>query len=211
MALEDQIRALNWKSNYEKLTNTALSGKRYTADFGQQYWSFEIETPPLTRTDFQNNFAVLFNDIDNTAVINVKPSLLHDAGGRVGYTDPSSIGPSVLESPLASRGASQIYFELFDTTTDGMALTFGDFIQFANHDKIYMISENASLDSGDWGGAPTTAGPFLISPALMKATTTGNVRVNDLSVKVVGIGPTNEFRTNEDGVYVFSKEVREVY
>jgi len=37
------------------------------------------------------------------------------------------------------------------------------------------------------------------------------VRVNDLSVKVVGIGPTNEFRTNEDGVYVFSKEVREVY
>jgi hypothetical protein len=120
----------------------------------------------------------------------------------------------VLESAGQSRGGRSISFELYDNTTAGMQLTFGDFIQFDNHDKIYMIVGNTSIDPNDYGGAPTQADPILITPELIKSTSSfppKPVKINDLSVKVVALGSTNEFKTDQDGYFIFSKEVREVY
>ena len=211
MALETQLRALDWKSNNELIINTAISGKRYKASFGHQYWSFKIQTPPLTREDYQNNFAVLFNNIDDTAVIDVKPGVLHDAKGRVSTTT-SPAGAGLLETSSRSRGSSSIFIELLDYSTAGMHLTFGDFFQYTDHKKIYMINTNdASLDPDDWGGAPTTAGDYGIFPDLIKDVSTQNIKFNDLSVQVTALGETSEVKTDRDGYFVYEREVREVY
>lgn len=212
MALEDQIRTLNWQSNYDTIQNTSINGKNYITNYGHQYWSFKIQTPPLTRADFQNNFLVLFNDIDGGAKINVKPPILNDAEGRPGYTDPSTLGPTVLVGNGAGGGGplvTTIYVDLFDETTAGMQLTFGDFVQFANHDKVYMVNGNYTLDPDEWGGAPTY-GEFTITPALIKRVQNQYIKINDIALTVVGIGDTVEYRTDRNGYYIFEKEVREI-
>jgi len=212
MALEDQIRTLNWRSNWNNIVNTSINGKTYVADYGGHYWSFTIETPPITRADFQNNFFVLFNDIDSTARIQIKPPVINDAEGRPGYTDPSTIGPTVLTGSGAGGGIpypTLVYVDLIDETTAGMQLTNGDFVQFANHGKVYMVNGNHSLDPDDWGGAPTQ-GEITVTPGLIKTVSNQDMKINDIALNVIGIGDTIEYKTNRDGYFVFSKEVREV-
>ena len=211
MALENRIRAINWRSNVEIIKNVALSGKKYTADFGHQYWSFTIQTPPLTRAQFQDDFAVLFNDTENGATLDIKPGIFHDANGSVDTTTSPS-GAGVLETASRSKGASVIDFELVNTSTAGMSLSFGDFFQFTDHKKIYMINtDDASLDPANFGGAPCTTAQYSFFPSVIKKTSTQNVKFNDLSVQVIALGETNSFSTNQDGLFVFEKEVREVY
>lgn len=209
MALEDRIQTLNWKSNFETIQNTSLNGKNYITDYGHQFWSFTIQTVPLTREQFQSEFAILFNDIDGGAKINVKPPILNDAEGRVGFTDPSSLGAltaSSAKSPLTTT----IGVDLVTSATAGMQLTFGDFVQFATHNKIYMINGNHSLDPDDYGGAPTE-GSFDITPPLISSISSGtNINFNNLAVTVIGVGETSEYSTDQDGYFVFEKEVREV-
>ena len=211
MALENRITAINWQSNVETIKNTALSGKRYVADFGHQYWSFTIQTPPLTREQFQDDFAVLFNNTESATTLDIKPGIFHDANGSVDTTTSPS-GAGVLESAARSKGANVIDFELTDTSTAGMSLSFGDFFQFADHKKIYMINtDDASLDPANFGGAPCTTAQYSFFPRLIKQTSTGNVKFNDLSVQVIALGETNSFSTNQNGLFVFEKEVREVF
>ncbi|MEK9696190.1 MAG: hypothetical protein VW270_10510 [Candidatus Poseidoniales archaeon] len=210
MALEDQIRTLDWKSNFEESTNVALSGKRHKAFFGNHYWSFRLQTPPLTREDFQNNFAVLFNEIDTTATIQIKPGILHDGKGGASATNPTS-GTYTISS--TTRGQDSVFIDLDDATGAGMRATFGDFFQLGTHDKLYMIRDhNVSLDPTDYGGAPVSTDRVYIHPPQIQGSASNtSIKFNDLSVKVVGIGDTNEFKTNRDGYFVFEKEVREVY
>jgi hypothetical protein len=211
MALEDRIQTLNWKSNFETIQNTSINGKNYITDYGHQFWSFTIQTVPLTREQFQTDFAVLFNDIDGGAKINIKAPKLNDAEGRVGFTDPSTLGTQTGSGvggggPLTTR----IEIDLLDNSTAGMSLTFGDFVQFGNHNKIYMVNGNASLDPDDYGGAPV-AGEFSITPPLIKQVSgANNIYFNNLEVTVIGIGETSEYATDQDGYFIFEKEVREV-
>ena len=212
MALEDQIRTLNWQSNYDTIQNTSINGKNWITNYGHQYWSFKIQTPALTREDFQNNFFVLFNDIDGGAKINVKPPIIKDAAGRLGYTDPSTVGPFVLTGSGAGGGGplvNTIYVDLIDDTTAGMELTYGDFVQFANHNKVYRITGNHSLDPDEWGGAPTQ-GEIIITPKLIKRVSNQYIKINDIALTVLGIGDTIEYKTDRNGYYIFEKEVREV-
>lgn len=210
MALENQIRTLNWKSNIDQITNVALSGKRHKAYFGNQYWSFTLQTPPLSREDFQNNFAVLFNDIDETAIIEVKPSILHDGKGRVSATVKTAGTFSIAST---SRGQDSIFINLDDTSGAGMLLTHGDFFQLGTHKKLYMITDNdVPLDPAIYGGAPASTDRIMHFPKQIQAS--GNntsIKFSDLTVQVVGIGDTNEVETDVDGIFVFEKEVREVY
>tara|TARA_S200002703_G_scaffold7935_1_gene8168 strand:+ start:14913 stop:15548 length:636 start_codon:yes stop_codon:yes gene_type:complete len=210
MALEDQIRTLNWKSNWNNEVNTSINGKTYVADFGNHYWSFTIETPPITRADFQNNFFVLFNDIDSTARIQIKAPVINDAEGRPGSTDPSGVGPTqLIGTGFAGAYPTDVTVDLLDDTTVGMELTNGDFVQFANHGKVYMVNGNHSIDPNDYGGSPTQ-GQITVTPPLIKTVSNQDMKINDISVNVVAIGDTVEYQTDVDGLFVFSKEVREV-
>ena len=47
------VRAVNFKDNAPNLVTTSLSGRRQTKSQGQQYFSFTIQTPPLTSTDLK--------------------------------------------------------------------------------------------------------------------------------------------------------------
>ncbi len=210
MALENRIRAINWRSNVETIKNVALSGKRYTADFGHQFWSFTIQTPPLTRTQFQDDFAVLFNDTETGATIDVKPGILHDGKGRVSATVQTSGTFSIAQ--VAAMG-DNIQINLDDTSGAGMLLTYGDFLQFGTHKKIYMINDNnVPLDPAVYGGAPTgTDRVYIFPPFIEPIANNTSVKFNDLSVQVIAIGETNSFSTNQDGLFVFEKEVREVF
>ena len=114
-----------------------------------------------------------------------------------------SIGFYSLYLCLAYKGKAKLTYACW---------IFGDFFQYTDHKKIYMINTNdASLDPDDWGGAPTTAGDYLIFPSLIKNVSTQNIKFNDLSVQVVAIGETTEVDTDRDGYFVYEREVREVY
>jgi hypothetical protein len=184
------------KNNTPTATSIALSGRRQSRQLAAQYWTIDAEFAPLTRSRAAQIMAFLNlqnNSLDSFNVIIPQYSW---SDGDIKYitTYPS---PTLSVSASAAIGATAISID-FDTITSSditaaggsASTTFraGDFIKFNNHNKVYQLTADVSIDGSG-------AGTMTIFPGLFSAITTStDVLYNSVPFTVFNTEQSQEYQ-----------------
>ncbi len=172
----------------------AISGRRQSRQIAGQRWALSAKFPPMTRAEFAPIFAFIVKQRGAFETFTVQPPTLKDAQGSGAGT------------PLVN-GASQTGRSV---VTDGWSagatvLKAGDFLKFAGHSKIYMLTADATSDGG--GNVTLAIEPGLIeSPAENEAITTSGV-----AFTVALKGEVQEFALGTSGLYAYELDMEEAF
>ena len=187
------FRTLNFNDNRPNLVNQTLSGKKQVRQIGAQYFSFTVAMPPLKQEKAQEIFAFLQKQKGSYENFTIQAPL-DNLGASKSETD-------ILVAGAHTAGDNTIALDGFSQTTG--ALKAGDLIKFANHTKVYMVSEDANAS----GGAVTVT----ISPNLVASLADNEaVTVNKPSFTVYLENNEIMYSTDTRGFYSISFDVREV-
>ena len=186
----------NFSSNRPNSTSYTLSGKRSVKQFAAQYFTFSVQMPPMNQADFMEFYSFLVKQKGSFDTFTFQYPL-ENQGVDKGQTDIAVNGS-------ASAGATQVPMDGFSTSTNDV-LKAGDLIKFANHDKIYMITDDENANSSGEVAAVD------IEPPLQAAVVNDEaVTVNQPSFTVALVQDDVLYSTDAAGFFTLSFDVREV-
>ena len=186
----------NFSSNRPNSTAYTLSGKRSVKQFAAQYFSFSVQMPPMNQADFMEFYSFLVKQKGSFDTFTFQYPL-ENQGVDKGQTDIAVNGS-------ASAGATQVPMDGFSTSTNDV-LKAGDLIKFANHNKIYMITDDENANSSGEVAAVD------IEPPLQAAVVNNEaVTVNQPSFTVALEQDDVLYSTDAAGFFTLSFDVREV-
>lgn len=186
----------NFSSNRPNSTAYTLSGKRSVKQFAAQYFTFSVQMPPMNQADFMEFYSFLVKQKGSFDTFTFQYPL-ENQGVDKGQTDIAVNGS-------ASAGATQVPMDGFSTSTNDV-LKAGDLIKFANHDKIYMITDDENANSSGEVAAVD------IEPPLQAAVVNNEaVTVNQPSFTVALMQDDVLYSTDAAGFFTLSFDVREV-
>lgn len=143
------------------LSTESFSGKFRRVSIGTQYYSFGVQFPNVTAREFGPVAAFIaaqrgsFNDFDI-----ILPEISFSKGQNFEFIGAPQV---FLGGGSLPAGTTAIPVNALDS---GQARTevmrAGDFIRFANHTKVYMLTAN--VDSNNAGEATMSITPGLIEP-----------------------------------------------
>lgn len=126
-----EFRSIGFSSEQKTITSTTDSGKMFAVQVDGQRFKFSASYPPMNRSDFAPVLAFVMKQRSQKETFQIALPDLKNAKGDVSGT--------VLVNGAHSAG---------DTTidVDGMTGTLkaGDFVKFAGHSKVYMITADRS-------------------------------------------------------------------
>lgn len=204
-AVPNNVRVLEFRNNANTVLNKSISGKQYVADFGNNFWSFTLETPLMESYDLYDVYGSFFLQTSST-VSNVMLPALNDAAGSVAG---ASTLPVATSATLNKVGSNQV-------TVTGASITgtlnAGDLIKFDNHNKVYMITESVTFDGST---NPTiTFTPRLTNGVAATDSTDGSSAVqisyDNVSMKVIPERDSHEIQYDVNGYAKFKQSFREV-
>lgn len=189
-------RVLNFSSNRPNSTAYTLSGKRSVKQFAAQYFSFSVQLPAMSQSDFMPYYSFLIKQKGSFDTFTFQYPL-ENQGSDKGQTDIAVNG-------TAAVGASQVPLDGFTNSTNGV-LKAGDLIKFANHNKVYMVTADENSDgSGEIAAVD-------IEPPLQAALVNNEaVTVNQPSFTVALVQDDVLYATDASGFFTLSFDVREV-
>ena len=186
----------NFSSNRPNSTAYTLSGKRSVKQFAAQYFTFSVQMPPMNQADFMEFYSFLVKQKGSFDTFTFQYPL-ENQGVDKGQTDIAVNGS-------ASAGATQVPMDGFSTSTNDV-LKAGDLIKFANHNKIYMITDDENANSSGEVAAVD------IEPPLQAAVVNNEaVTVNQPSFTVALVQDDVLYSTDAAGFFTLSFDVREV-
>ena len=171
----------------------SISGRRQARQTHGQYFKMTASFPPMTRAEFAPINAFITKQRGQYESFQVVPPVLN-----AGLGSPAG-------TPLVN-GASQTGRSV---VTDGWSASItifkaGDFVKFANHDKVYTVTADASSDGS--GDSTISIEPALItSPADDSAITYTSVPFT-----VAMTTRVQEFSTGTSGLYEYELDLEEV-
>ena len=166
--------AINVKSNQQTQVSVSDSGKSFRRQVAGQYWSFSLSFPEMTRTNFAPLQAFMIKQRGAKESFTVTfPSYMNAQGTASG----SPTG-------TASAGATSITLGGSGSGT----LKAGDFIKFANHDKVYMIVVDA--------GIIASSNTLTIEPPLQTAVSGIAITYDSVPFTVYAPNDVQQFRAS---------------
>ena len=188
---------LNVQSVQSTIVSRAISGRRQARQIGGQYWKLIATYPPMTRADFAPIWAFIVKQRGGFDTFTVTPPVVGTGQGPGGGT------------PLVN-GASQtgrtVVTDGWPTGATLTVLKAGDFVKFANHTKVYMLTADLVCDTN--GDATMAIEPALItSPATDSAITYSSVPFTCY----VDQGNTIEYNTDATGFFQYEVEFCEAF
>jgi len=145
-----EFQAVNLKSTHNNLKSTTISGRVQVRTIGGQKWEFSAKYNPMTRAEFQPVFAFVTSQQGSLGTFTIVPPV-------VGSTSGTATGTALVNG-ATGVGATSVPVDGFTGTIKA-----GDFIKFASHDKVYMVTADL-----------TGAGTLNIQPALVAAVADDN-------------------------------------
>ena len=178
------------------LTSLSISGKRQTRQIGGQYFRLYGTYPPMTRAEFGQIYGFLMKQRGSFESFTVVPPV-------VSSTTATSYGTPVING--ASQTGRSVATDGWGVSKSaGNLLRAGDFIKFANHDKVYCLTDDNSSDSG--GNSTLSIEPALLtSPADGSAITVASVPFKVYLMK----GGLVEYSTGINGLYSYELDLCE--
>jgi hypothetical protein len=163
---------------------------------GAQRWGIEATYPPnLSRAELAPIIAFALKQRGQWDTFTLTPPALWATARGIATGTPKIKGGSQSGRNIATDG--------WTASQTGILLA-GDFLKFAGHDKVYMVTENANSDgSGD--------ATLVIEPALM-ATPADNedITVTGVPFTVAFASDSHEFDINSASHHSFSVKFVEV-
>lgn len=141
---DPEFLAVDMRLNYNNVRSQTRSGRTQVRNVGTGYWTFTARYPRLTREKFAPVMAFLAGTKGGADSFSITPPVISDSRG-------DATG-SLLANGAHSAGDRTI-------AMDGITGTIkaGDFIKFAQHDKVYMVVNDFS------------SGTMTIEPGLVES------------------------------------------
>jgi len=190
MALRDYVQSIKVTNNTNNVLNTAISGKTYVSDYGNNYWTIEVATVPMTRANFFINFTNLFNTATSNQYSLQIPVLNNAEGTVAGVLTVNQVGVKVGATSVNVSGGSG-------------TLSAGDFIKFSNHTKVYQLTDDITLTGSD----TLEFYPSLVTAPVAPTTT---VLYDSVFFTVKPTDDSIAFDVGTVGYYQFQQSFREV-
>jgi len=139
-----EFQAINLESRHNNVMSETVSGRMQVRTLGGQRWSFTAKYNPMTREEFQPVFAFVMSQQGRFGTFTNVPPVIGDASGDVSGT--------ALVNATTAAGATSV-------AMDGITGTIkaGDFIKFASHSKVYMVTADRA------GAGSVSIEPPLVS------------------------------------------------
>ena len=188
---------LNVQSVQSTIVTRTISGRRQARQIGGQFWKMTAVYPPMTRSDFAPIWAFIISQRGGYDTFTVSPPVVGTGQGPGGGT-PLING--------ASQTGRSVVTDGWPTGATLTVLKAGDFVKFANHSKVYMLTADLVCDTN--GDATMAIEPALItSPATDSAITYSSVPFTCY----LDAGNTVEYATDTNGIYQFEVEFCEAF
>ena len=187
------FNSLNISSVQPTFVSRSISGRRQSRQIGGQYFRMRASFPPMTRAEFAPIYAFVMKQRGRYESFTLIPPVLN-----AGLGSPAG-------TPLVN-GASQTGRTI---VTDGWSASItifkaGDYLKFANHDKVYTVTADATSDGS--GDSTISIEPALVtSPADDSAITYTSVPFT-----VALRSGIQEFDTGTSGLFSFEVDFEEV-
>ena len=197
------VRAVNFKDNAPNLVTTSLSGRRQTKSQGQQFFSFTIQTPPLSTTELKPILGFISKQRGQFESFQITlPNISTPAGSITSNTLAVNGAHSAGDKTIAVDGG---------TASASGYLKAGDLIRFidtstaANNVKVYMVTADLDLDGGG-------AGTLNIEPGLIDGVNNNStVETNGVQFTVFLERGAQEYQMGVQGLTQMEFDVREAF
>jgi len=198
---------------YSLLQDLAVAGS-YKMPGLRHAWEFELETVPMTRSDMGPIYSFLLDQYGSAETFTIKPpTTAHQ------YTTDTSSDRTFIQSSELLKGDVGVIFQIESTEnsqnySDDNGLTFlktGDFIKYANHDKVYMWkSGDFSVPCANFVHGLVTQNGYIWPPC--QEDVPGNTNLSwDPEFKVALIDEPLAVQTDIAGLFKLKFNVREEY
>lgn len=159
------------------LASVTHSLKRQARSRGGQRWAIELDYAPLNRAEFAPLFAFALAQKGQYGTFTFVPPVYGNAQGDV----------SACASAVEVAGSESV------TVTMTGTLKAGDYVKFASHDKVYIVTSDL-----------TGNGELAIQPPLLEATTAAAVTFDDVPFTVAFGSDVQEFSRGAPDLHNFS-------
>jgi len=184
------------KNNTPTATSISISGRRQSKQLAAQYWTLDCEYAPLDRSESAQVMAFLNQQSNSLSSFDVVLPQYSRPNGTIktvyGTTNStiSVAANAAITATSISINADVLRpsnFVSAGTTATG-ALKAGDFVKFTNHNKVYQLTADVTIDSSG-------NGTLNIFPGLYSAvTTTADLTYWDVPFTVFNTENTQEYQ-----------------
>jgi len=187
-----KFESLGIKSIQNTIISKSVSGKKLSRQIDGQRWGFTARIITAKRSDVYGDLmAFIVKQRSGKENFTIVPPEVEDARGTASGTPNGT----------ASAGATSITLGGTGTGT----LKAGDFIKFANHDKVYMVVADQS---------DISTGSLTIEPPLTTAVSSSDITYDNVPFTVYLTNDIQEFGmvgADKDGnaLYQFEFDVEE--
>ena len=181
---------MNFKSNTTTRITTTLSGKTLRQALPSQFFSFKLQSPPLTRAEFQPVMAFIMKQNGKFDSFTIIPPLVNDASGTAGGTITVNATYAAGSSTVKANGGTG-------------TLKAGDMIKFSNHNKVYMVTADVDMDA-------SSVDTIEIFPSLREAVSnTTTIQYDDVPFEVFMTSDVMEYQVGSTQLFTYEIDVRE--
>jgi hypothetical protein len=188
----DKFKSFEIKSIQNTIISISQSGKKLSRQIDGQRWAFTIDIITAKRSDVYGKLmAFIVKQRSGKENFTIVPPEVANATGTA----------SGIPTGTANAGDTSITLGGTGTGT----LKAGDYIKFANHDKVYMVVEDQS---------DISTGSLTIEPPLTTAVSSSNIQFDNVPFTVYLTNDVQEFGSvgnDKDGniLYQFELDVEE--
>ena len=183
-----QFETLGIKSIQDTILSKSVSGKKLSRQIDSQRWAFTARVITAKRSDVYGDLmAFIIKQRSGKENFTIIPPEIEDARGTASGTPHGT----------ASAGATSITLGGTGTGT----LKAGDFIKFANHDKVYMVVADQS---------DISTGSLTIEPPLTTAVSSSDIQYDNVPFTVYLTNDIQEFGVvgnDKDGNLLYQFEI----
>ena len=176
------------------LVSETQSMKRQVRRRGGQRWAFEVNYPPMTRAEFAPVYAFCIAQRGQYETFTFVPPVVSDPQGTATGTPLVNGAQSAGDNTIVTDGWSNSI----------TALKAGDFLKFSGHNKVYMVTADATSDGS--GNATLTIEP----PLMADVSDDEALTVGDVPFTVSLVNDTQEFSAGPPNIYEFNLQLIEI-
>ena len=175
-------------SEQNTLISVTTSGRVQARQIDGQRFSVTLAYPPMSRSEFAPIKAFLMKQRSRLETFTViPPATESDAQGTASGTPTGTASAGATSITLGGSGSG--------------TLKAGDYIKFANHNKVYMVVADQS---------DISTGSLTIEPPLTTAVSGANITFDDVPFTVSLTSDIQEYNIGTTNLYVYELDVVEV-
>jgi len=181
-------RSAKISSQQNTIVSVTSSGRKQARQIDGQRFTITLQYPPMSRSEFSPIKAFIMkqrSQLESFTVI--PPATESDAQGTASGTPTGTASAGATSITLGGSGSG--------------TLKAGDYIKFANHNKVYMVVTDQS---------DISTGTITIEPPLTTAVSGANITFDDVPFTVSLTSDIQEYNIGTTNLYVYELDVVEV-